>query len=92
MTIERYYKLIISENEFKMLIDSIDLTNYSFSYIAIMTVEGDIEYAIEISEQELENIVEEIAYAIYENENIYGYRSTEPFRKFRYELCEALEA
>lgn len=90
MTIERYYQLILDAEEFRMLIDSVNLNEYTFKYLAIMTEAGDIEYRVEVSEEELENIIDDIASVIYEREDEYGYSSIVAYKEFKSDLYAAI--
>lgn len=85
MTIERYYRLIINAEEFEILEESVDFVEYDFTTVTI--IDGDnVAYRIEISEDELLDVLDDIEYAIYVNETEYGYSSTQRHRKFRAEI------
>ncbi len=89
MMIEKYYKLIISAEEFEVLKDAVDFVEYAFTSTAIING-NDVTYRIEISEDELLDVLDDIAYSIYVNETEYGYSSTQAHRKFRTEIFNVI--
>lgn len=89
MTIERYYRLIINAEEFEILEEAVDFVEYDFTPVAI--IDGDnVTYRIEISEDELLDVLDDIEYSIYVNETEYGYSSTQRHRKFRAEILDMM--
>ena len=98
MTINRYYEMILSDIDFRMLVKYIDLNDYDCMYQAINvdTVkypefedeDDDIDmlYRLFISEERLDDLLEDMDSMIWEMEDDLGYSATMELRILRSEM------
>ena len=96
MTINRYYEMILSDIDFRMLVKYIDLNDYDCMYQAIDvdTVkypefedeDTDMLYRLFISEEKLDDLLEDMDSMIWEMEDDLGYSATMELRILRSEM------
>ena len=96
MTINRYYEMILSDMDFRMLVKYIDLNDYDCMYQAIDvdTVkypefedeDNDMLYRLFISEERLDDLLEDMDSMIWEMEDNLGYSATMELRILRSEM------
>ena len=96
MTINRYYEMILSDMDFRMLVKYIDLNDYDCMYQAIDvdTVkypefedeDNDMLYRLFISEERLDDLLEDMDSMIWEMEDDLGYSATMELRILRSEM------
>ena len=96
MTINRYYEMILSDVDFRALVNYIDLNEYDCMYQAIDVdivkypefedEDIDILYRLFISEERLDDLLENIDSMIWEMEDDLGYSATIELRTLRAEM------
>ena len=96
MTMNRYYEMILSDMDFRMLVKYIDLNDYDCMYQAIDvdTVkypefedeDNDMLYRLFISEERLDDLLEDMDSMIWEMEDDLGYSATMELRILRSEM------
>lgn len=96
MTINRYYEMILSDVDFRALVNYIDLNEYDCMYQAIDVdvvkypefedEDIDMLYRLFISEERLDDLLEDIDGMIWEMEDDLGYSATIELRTLRAEM------
>lgn len=96
MTINRYYEMILSDIDFRMLVKYIDLNDYDCMYQAIDVdivkypefedEDTDMLYRLFISEEKLDDLLEDMDSMIWEMEDDLGYSATMELRILRSEM------
>lgn len=96
MTINRYYEMILSDVDFRALVNYIDLNEYDCMYQAIDVdivkypefedEDIDMLYRLFISEERLDDLLENIDSMIWEMEDDLGYSATIELRTLRSEM------
>ena len=96
MTINRYYEMILSDIDFRMLVKYIDLNDYDCMYQAIDVdivkypefedEDTDMLYRLFISEERLDDLLEDMDSMIWEMEDNLGYSATMELRILRSEM------
>ena len=96
MTINRYYEMILSDIDFRMLVKYIDLNDYDCMYQAIDVdivkypefedEDTDMLYRLFISEERLDDLLEDMDSMIWEMEDDLGYSATMELRILRSEM------
>ena len=96
MTINRYYEMILSDIDFRMLVKYIDLNDYDCMYQAIGVdtekypefedEDNDMLYRLFISEERLDDLLEDMDSMIWEMEDDLGYSATMELRILRSEM------
>ena len=96
MTINRYYEMILSDIDFRMLVKYIDLNDYDCMYQAIDVdivkypefedEDTDMLYRLFISEEKLDDLLEYMDSMIWEMEDDLGYSATMELRILRSEM------
>ena len=96
MTMNRYYEMILSDMDFRMLVKYIDLNDYDCMYQAIDVdivkypefedEDNDMLYRLFISEERLDDLLEDMDSMIWEMEDDLGYSATMELRILRSEM------
>lgn len=88
MKIERIYNIELSGEEFKTLVNAINIQDYKCDYS--VTNSNEISYKLLIDEEEFERLTEDLDEVIYHIEDEFGYTATIDLRELRFEFYEAL--